>query len=180
MITYRRILVLGGARSGKSRTAQGLAEASGLDRVFVATAQAWDDEMRERIALHQAERTGWRTREEPRALPQAIAEEAALGRVVLADCLTLWLSNLVLAEEDVDAATDALVAALAAVAGPVVLVSNEVGHGIVPATPLGRRFRDAQGRLNQRVAAACDAVLFVTAGCPILIKPAPALAINLA
>jgi adenosylcobinamide kinase/adenosylcobinamide-phosphate guanylyltransferase len=177
----RRVLVLGGARSGKSRFAQGLAEASGRERVFLATAQAFDGEMTERIARHQAEREGaWLTREEPLDLPRAIGEEAGESRAVLVDCLTLWLSNTLLAGTDPEAAGRALVEAVREARGPLILVSNEVGQGIVPATPLGRAFRDAQGRLNQQVAAVCDAVILVTAGCPTLVKPAPQPVLTLA
>lgn len=181
MITSRRILVLGGARSGKSRTAQALAEAASEQRIYLATAQAHDDEMRERIDQHRAERaTSWRTCETPLALAKGIRRETGPGRIVLVDCLTLWLSNILLAGEDIEAATSELILAIGEAAGPLVMVSNEVGHGIVPTTPLGRRFRDAQGRLNQSVAGACEAVVFVAAGCPILIKPAPPLGLKLA
>ena len=176
MTIHRRVLVLGGARSGKSRTAQTIAEAASGNRTYIATAQAFDEEMRERIARHQAERDGsWRTQEAPLELPQAIRAHACPGKVVLVDCLTLWLSNLLLAERDADREAEHLVGAVGEASGPLVLVSNEVGHGIVPATPLGRLFRDGQGRLNQRLAEACDAVVFVAAGCPVLIKPAPPL-----
>ena len=167
MRTPRTILVLGGARSGKSRHAQALAEAMTRQGCFIATAQAWDDEMRDRIARHQADRDErWTTVEAPLALPEALAEHARADRVVLVDCLTLWLTNLLLGEADLAAAGDALVAALADAAGPVVLVSNEVGFGIVPDNALARRFRDAQGMLNQRLARVCDATDLVVAGLP--------------
>lgn len=180
MTIHRRVLVLGGARSGKSRTAQAIAEAASADRTFVATAQAFDEEMRERISRHRAERDGsWRTQEAPLELPDAIRAHAGPGKVVLVDCLTLWLSNLLLAERDADGEAERLVRAVGEAAGPLVLVSNEVGQGIVPATPLGRVFRDGQGRLNQRLAEACDAVVFVAAGCPVLLKPAPPLDLTL-
>jgi adenosylcobinamide kinase/adenosylcobinamide-phosphate guanylyltransferase len=180
MTSYRHVLVLGGARSGKSRTAQKLAEAASLRRVYIATAQAFDEEMRDRIARHQLERDGsWRTWEAPVDLAGAIRERTAPGGVVLVDCLTLWLSNILLAERDVEQETARLAEAVAGAAGPLILVSNEVGHGIVPATPLGRIFRDEQGRLNQRLAEICDAVLFVAAGCPVLLKPAPPLDLRL-
>ena len=173
MIAARSVLVLGGARSGKSRYALALAEAAAPQRVMIATAQAFDDEMAERIARHKAERgAGWTTREAPLALVETLAEAAGPGRVAVVDCLTLWLSNLLLAERDLEAATRALAAL--ALTGPVIFVSNEVGQGIVPETPLGRAFRDAQGRANQALAAACDAVVLVTAGLPRLIKPAAA------
>lgn len=180
MITSRRTLVLGGARSGKSRTAQALVERSTGQWVFVATAQALDGEMHERIGRHQAERSGrWQTCEAPIALPEAVRREAGPGRIVLVDCLTLWLSNILLDGRDPADATADLVMAIREASGPLVIVSNEVGHGIVPATPLGRAFRDAQGRLNQSVAEACEAVVFVAAGCPILLKPAPPLGLTL-
>jgi len=163
-------LVLGGARSGKSAFAETLArEAS--DRVYLATATADDDEMRERIAHHRARRgADWRTIEEPLALVAALAREAQSGRAVLVDCLTLWLSNLMHAERHVEAATQELVACLREARGAVVLVSNEVGLGLVPDTLLGRRFRDAQGRLNQAIAAVADDVVFIAAGLPLWLK----------
>ncbi len=180
MTIHRRVLVLGGARSGKSRTAQAIAEAASASRTYIATAQAFDGEMQERIDRHRSERDGSRrTREAPLELPEAIRAHAGPGKVVLVDCLTLWLSNLLLAERDADREAERLVRAVEGAAGPLVLVSNEVGHGIVPATPLGRVFRDGQGRLNQRVAEACDAVVFVAAGCPVLLKPAPPLDLTL-
>lgn len=172
-MAIRTILVLGGARSGKSRHAQQLAETIAAQRLFVATAQAFDDEMRDRIARHRADRAiGWSTVEAPIAVPQAIRAGAAPAGVVLVDCLTLWLSNLLLADHDLDRAGDDLITALQAAPLPVVLVSNEVGFGIVPENPLARRFRDAAGRLNQRVAAACDAVDLVVAGLPLRIRGA--------
>jgi len=181
MTSFRSALILGGARSGKSRFAQVTAESAAERRVFIATAQAFDEEMRERIARHRAERTAhWCTREAHLDLTEAIDSETGSDCAVLVDCLTLWLSNLMLAERDPERQTERLVESIRAARGPLVLVSNEVGHGIVPATSLGRRFRDAQGRLNQRVAEAVDAVVFVAAGCPLLLKPAPALELKLA
>ena len=163
-------LVLGGARSGKTAHALVSAEAVGLRRIYVATAEAGDAEMAERIARHRAERgAGWRTVEAPLDLVGALAL-AGEADVVLVDCLTLWLSNLMLGGRDVGAATDGLLAALAEAEVPVVLVSNEVGMGLVPETPLGRAFRDAQGRLNQQVAAAVARVDFVVAGLPLRLK----------
>jgi adenosylcobinamide kinase/adenosylcobinamide-phosphate guanylyltransferase len=168
-------LVLGGARSGKSAHAESLVLASGLEPVYVATAQALDAEMAARIARHRADRgPAWRTVEEPLELAARVALESRPGRAVLVDCLTLWLTNLMVAGRDVPAACATLVAGLRAPAGPVVLVSNEVGWGIVPETPLGRRFRDAQGRLNQRMAAVADRVVLVVAGIPVAIKGAVA------
>ncbi|SFR82237.1 bifunctional adenosylcobinamide kinase/adenosylcobinamide-phosphate guanylyltransferase [Sphingomonas jatrophae] len=169
--TSRTLLVLGGARSGKSRHAQRLAEAGGGARLFFATAQAYDDEMRERIARHQADRNAsWTTVEAPIDLPAAMRAEDAGGRVLLVDCLTLWLSNLLLADADLEAAGDDLIAAVEQAQARIILVSNEVGFGIVPDNALARRFRDAAGRLNQRLAAACDAVDLVVAGLPLRLK----------
>lgn len=163
------ILVLGGARSGKSRHAEALLAAFPAPWTYIATAEAFDAEMAARIAEHRARRgVDWHTLDAPRDLPEVI--RSAPARPMLVDCLTLWLSNLMLAEADIALATDALLAALAASRAPVVLVSNEVGSGIVPATSLGRRFRDAQGVLNQRVAAAADAATLVVAGLPVRLK----------
>ncbi|MDF2234211.1 bifunctional adenosylcobinamide kinase/adenosylcobinamide-phosphate guanylyltransferase [Albimonas sp. CAU 1670] len=172
----RHALVLGGARSGKTARAQAWAEALGPARVYLATAQAFDDEMADRIARHQAERgAGWATLETPLDLPAAVASAAAApgpaaADVLLVDCLTLWLSNLMHHDRDPEAETAALLSALAGAPRPVILVSNELGLGLVPETPLGRAFRDAQGRLNQAVAAAVDDVVFVAAGLPLVLK----------
>jgi len=164
-------LVLGGARSGKSRHAEALVEAAASCGTYVATAEAGDAEMTARIALHRARRgTFWHTVEEPLALAQAILREAAPERPLLVDCLTLWLSNLMLAERRTEHETEMFCAALRRAAGPVVLVANEVGLGLVPETPLGRRFRDDAGRLNQEVAAFADRVVFVAAGLPLVLK----------
>lgn len=169
-----RILVLGGARSGKSAFAQAQAEASGRDCVFIATAEAFDAEMRDRIARHVEVRgPEWRTVEAPYDLCAALRAEASANRVLMVDCLTLWLGNLTLRGDDVDAATGRLARAVGSLATPIILVSNEVGSGIVPDNALGRRFRDVQGRLNQRMAAACDVVVLVTAGLPRVLKPSP-------
>lgn len=168
----RTTLVLGGARSGKSRHAQALAEHIAPNRVFIATAQAFDAEMRERIARHQADRdASWLTVEAPIDLAEAIFQHQDESGVLLVDCLTLWLSNLLLADRDVEPAADALVAAVRESTVPVILVSNEVGYGIVPDNALARRFRDAAGQLNQRLSAICDATVLVVAGNPITIKP---------
>lgn len=178
-IDCRAALILGGARSGKSRYAQTLAEEAPA-RVLIATAEALDDEMAERIRRHRAERApGWRTREEPLALTQALREEAQAGRIVVVDCLTLWLSNLMLAGRPVEHEIADLTAEIGRLSGPALFVSNEVGLGIAPATPLGREFRDWQGRLNQAVAAVCGAVVALTAGEPRLVKPAPRPALRL-
>lgn len=168
----RTVLVFGGARSGKSAYAQALAEGAAGERLYLATAEASDDEMAERIARHQADRgAGWTTREAPMALIEALAEEARPGRIVLVDCLTVWLANLMFADRDADAEAERLAAALPRLAGPAILVSNEVGQGIVPENALARRFRDAQGRANRLAAEACDAVVWVAAGLPTLLKP---------
>lgn len=156
-------LFLGGARSGKSRLAQQAAEAHAGSLTYIATAEAGDDEMAGRIARHQADRGArWRTVECPVELPAAIS--AVEDGAVLVDCLTLWLSNLMLAGHPVAARTNELATALDTCALPVFLVSNEVGLGIVPEHPLGRAFRDEAGRLNQSVAAAAGTVFFVAAG----------------
>ena len=165
------LFVLGGARSGKSRYAQARAETMPGELIFIATAQAFDDEMTSRIARHRADRDlRWRTIEAPIALAEAIVENSAPGRVLLVDCLTLWTSNLLLGEHDIDAASAALERAVIIAPGPVILVANEVGLGIVPDNALARRFRDHAGLLNQRIAAAVDAVVLVTAGLPLSLK----------
>ena len=166
-------LVLGGARSGKSGFAQKAAENAVLtgSPVLIATGQAFDDEMAERIARHQADRgESWTTVEAPLALAEAIAALPA-DAVAVVDCLTLWLSNLMLDERDIAAEAAALVEAVAACPARLWLVSNEVGLGLVPETPLGRRFRDEAGRLHQRLAQAVDEVYFVAAGLPLKLKP---------
>lgn len=170
-MTAHSLLVLGGARSGKSRYAQARAEKTGLARLFVATGQAFDEEMRERIARHRAERgTEWETVEAPLDIAGAIRERSSPGLVMLIDCLTLWASNLLLAGDDIESATNSLIAALEDARGPTILVANEVGLGIVPDNPLARRFRDAAGIINQRVAAACNEVQFLAAGIPLTLK----------
>lgn len=166
------LLVLGGARSGKSRYAQHRAETSGKSPVLIATAAGHDSEMRERIARHKAERGAhWRVLEEEIDVAGALKRETAEDRIVLVDCLTLWLSNLLMYEKDVELAGETLARGLGALAGPVILVSNEVGLGIVPENALARHFRDAQGWLNQRLAASCETVVFIAAGLPLQLKP---------
>ncbi len=163
--------VFGGARSGKTALALERAEACGLEPVMVATAEAWDDEMRARIAAHRAERgPRWRTIEESRDLVGVLAREAGSDRVLVVDCLTLWLSNQMAAQADVETEIERLVAALERAGGPVILVSNEVGLGIVPENALARRFRDLQGRLNRRIAAVAGRVTLVAAGLPLVLK----------
>lgn len=171
MTALATTLVLGGARSGKSVFAEKLIGDSGLARVYLATATAGDDEMRTRIAHHRTQRgEGWITVEEPLALVDALTRETTHGRAVLVDCLTLWLSNLMFAGRDPDVETRRLTRFLGVAKYPVVLVSNEVGLGLVPETKLGRDFRDAQGRLNQCVAAVVSDVAFVAAGLPLWLK----------
>jgi adenosylcobinamide kinase/adenosylcobinamide-phosphate guanylyltransferase len=161
-------LVLGGARSGKSRYAESLVTSTSPPWAYVATAQAQDTEMAERIAHHQARRGGWQTIEAPHDLAAAI--DAAPAAALLVDCLTLWLSNRMLAEADIEAETGEMEAALARRNALTVLVSNEVGSGIVPDNALARRFRDLQGRLNQRIAARANRVVLVVAGLPLVVK----------
>ncbi len=165
MLTF----VLGGARSGKSRYAEGLFTAAPGPWTYIATAQAFDPEMRARIAQHRGERVpGWHTIEAPVEMPAALARAGAAP--VLVDCLTLWLSNLMLGSLDLPAAVAALLAALDGRTAPTVLVSNEVGLGIVPDNALARAFRDEAGRLHQQVAARVDRVVLVVAGLPLMVK----------
>lgn len=178
-------LIIGGARSGKSALAERRAEASGGEVIYIATAQVHDDEMARRVAHHQARRpAAWGCVEEPLHLADRLQALAAPGRCLLVDCLTLWLSNLFFAGraaaqaeagEAVDCPllhteTTALVEVLPRLDGSVILVSNEVGWGIVPMHPVSRLFADEQGRLNQRVAAACECVTLVAAGLPLALK----------
>ena len=165
----RLTLVLGGARSGKSAYAEGLVMACPGPWLYLATAEVWDDEMAARVDIHRARRPeGWITRDVPLSLPEAIAGTQG---PVLVDCLTLWLTNLILAEADVAAAGEGLARACAAAVGPVVLVASEVGLGIVPDNALARRFRDEAGRLHQRMAALADRVVLTVAGLPLTVKP---------
>ena len=168
-------LIIGGARSGKSAYAQTLAEAAAASRgatpMMIATAEAFDAEMAERIARHRAERGGgWRTVESPREVAEALGALPADACAVL-DCLTLWLSNLMLAEADLEAATQALLAAAKACPAELVVVTNEVGMSIVPENALARRFRDEAGRLNRRFAEQADRVVVMFAGLPLTLKP---------
>jgi adenosylcobinamide kinase/adenosylcobinamide-phosphate guanylyltransferase len=167
-------LVLGGARSGKSAFAERLVCESAASRIYLATAAAGDEEMKRRITHHRASRgDGWRTVEEPLALVETLDREDRRGNAILVDCLTLWLSNLFGAKRDVAAESARLADSLREVKAKIVLVSNEVGLGLVPETPLGRDFRDAQGRLNQMIGAAVSNVAFVAAGFPIWLKRQP-------
>ncbi len=165
-------LVLGGARSGKSSFAQAQAEAAGQGGrlVMIATGQALDEEMRQRIEQHRAERgEAWVTVEAPVDLLAALGA-LRRGDVAVVDCLTLWLTNLMLADMDLEAAAGALVAAVQAMQNPLWLVSNEVGLGIVPENTMARRFRDAAGRLHRQLAAVADHVVLVVAGLPVVVK----------
>ena len=178
-----RELILGGARSGKSRLAEQQAAAAGLAVHVIVTAEALDDEMRVRIARHQADRpAAWRTVEAPRALADTLVASAAPGHCVVVDCLTLWLANLLDGAENLPVAAgadllpafarerEAFLDLIPRLPGRVILVANEVGLGLVPETPLGRLFRDEAGRLNQAVAALCGRVTFVAAGLPLVLK----------
>jgi adenosylcobinamide kinase/adenosylcobinamide-phosphate guanylyltransferase len=163
-------LVLGGARSGKSRHAEELVTALPPPWLYIATSEPRDGEMAARIAEHRARRGArWQTVEAPRDLAGALAAAPA-GTAVLIDCLTLWLTNVMLAGSDIDAEMASLEHALARRGGATVLVANEVGLGIVPDNALARRFRDAAGRLNQRLAAAADRVVLLVAGIPVKVK----------
>ena len=163
-------LVLGGTRSGKSRFAESLVAVGGHG-TYIATAEARDTEMQDRIEKHQNRRAkSWQTIEAPLNLVKALTEAETIGNPVLIDCLTLWLSNLMELDRDIDKETDVLMSRLAEVSCSVVIVSNEVGQGIVPTNALARRFRDHAGRLNQAVATQADHVFFVTAGIPAQLK----------
>lgn len=166
-------LVLGGAASGKSAYAEGevMSAAAGRRAVYVATAEPLDGEMALKIDAHRARRgDGWTTVEAPLDLAAAVSQSDSPGGIILVDCLTLWLSNLLAAGRDVPAETERLVAVLAARRGAAVLVSNEVGLGIVPDNRLARMFREAQGTLNRRIAGAADRVVFIAAGLPLVLK----------
>ena len=176
MTTHPITLIIGGARSGKSRAGEALVTAGPPPWVYIATAEAFDDEMKARIAAHRALRLpGWRTVDAPLALAEAVTREAAQARPILIDCLTLWLSNLMLAARDAEKQTALLLDALqaASVRAPIALVSNEVGMGIIPDNKLARDFRDNQGRLNQQVAALASRVILMAAGLPLTLKGPP-------
>ena len=165
------VLVLGGPRSGKSAFAERLVAETGLSRHYIATGRAFDDEMRERIARHREDRGGgWQTHEEPLALAARIADVARADRAVLVDCLTLWVTNLMLEKRDIAAECSGLLEALRQAPGRIVLVSNEVGLGIVPENRMAREFRDHAGRLHQKVAALVPEVYFIAAGLPLKMK----------
>jgi adenosylcobinamide kinase / adenosylcobinamide-phosphate guanylyltransferase len=163
----RIVLVLGGARSGKSVFAESLIDISGLTKCYLATGQVLDDEMHRRVDVHKKRRgQEWELAEEPLNLSTALGQVASERKAVLVDCLTLWVSNLMLAERDLAQETDDLVHILETLRGTIVLVSNEVGLGIVPDNAMARAFRDHAGLLHQKVAAVADDVYFVTAGLP--------------
>ncbi len=168
-----RELILGGARSGKSALAEERARASGRRVCYIATAEAGDDEMAERIAAHRRRRPAdWATIEAAHGLVEALTAAAHTDRLLLVDCLTLWLANRL--GDGAEAPWSGLVDVLPGLAGEIVLVSNEVGFGIVPDNALARRFRDTAGRMNQAVAAQCERVTLVAAGCPLTLKsPSP-------
>lgn len=167
-------LILGGARSGKSALAERLAGESGLAVTYVATATAGDAEMAARIAHHQARRpAAWAVAEEPIALADCLQRHASSDRCLLVDCLTLWLTNIFADEETFRRERAALIDILPALPGRVILVSNEVGMGIVPLGELSRRFVDEAGRLHQELAALCDRAVFVAAGLPLVLKGNP-------
>ncbi|WP_299899074.1 bifunctional adenosylcobinamide kinase/adenosylcobinamide-phosphate guanylyltransferase [uncultured Ruegeria sp.] len=163
-------LVLGGAASGKSVFAEELVVSQGKSRVYLATSQVFDDEMRQKIDRHLEQRgDGWTTFEEPFDLGPVLAKLAP-DQICLIDCATMWLSNHLLAESDLEAAQTALLKALRSCPAQIVIVSNEVGHGIVPDNALARQFREAQGRLNIALAAQADLVVQITAGLPLVLK----------
>lgn len=167
----RSVFILGGARSGKSRFAEQLAVNAGGDLHYLATGRAWDDEMEERIGHHQARRgEEWTTHEAPVDIAAVLGRLDAPENVILIDCLTLWLTNLMMENADIEAAFDALVSAIASAKAELILVSNEVGLGIVPENRMAREFRDHAGRLHQRIAAIADEVYFVAAGLPLKMK----------
>ena len=166
-------LILGGARSGKSSFAEKLAAESGRAKVYLATSQIWDGEMEERVSIHKSRRgPEWQLVEEPIELLPQLGKLASKEKVILVDCLTLWLTNLMMAEADVAKASTELVQGLAKLPSgcSVLLVSNEVGQGIVPVEKMARDFRDHAGRLHQDIAAIADNVWFVTAGLPQKLK----------
>jgi len=165
------VLVLGGARSGKSAFGEKLVYESGCAPYYIATAQVYDDEMARRVSDHKLRRDHrWKTIEEPLALADVVQSETRADRAILVDCLTLWVTNLMVADADIEQSFAALAGALDTVSGPVVFVSNEVGLGIVPDNAMARAFRDHAGRLNQQIALASKSVYFIAAGLPMTLK----------
>ncbi len=170
-LTTGRVLILGGARSGKSAFAETLVRGSGLSPTYLATGRAFDSEMQERIQLHRQQRgDDWTTLEEPLDLTGALRRQVRDDRAILVDCLTLWVTNLMMADKDVTAHGDRLCECLDALPGLVVFVSNEVGMGIVPDNEMAREFRDHTGLLHQKIARHCAQVFFVAAGIPMQMK----------
>ena len=168
----KSILIIGGARSGKSTLAESMALALGVPASYIATAEAPDDEMADPISKHQSRRgPEWQTLAEPLDLSRALRESDGQGPR-LVDCLTLWLSNLMFAERDWETETQAMLNTVSNQASPVIFVTNEVGGGIVPENKLARQFRDAADIMNQQVAATCDEVWLCVAGLPVKVKPA--------
>ncbi|WP_313200244.1 bifunctional adenosylcobinamide kinase/adenosylcobinamide-phosphate guanylyltransferase [Rhizobium sp.] len=171
ILSGKTALVLGGARSGKSAFSERVAEATGLERHYIATGRAYDDEMRERISRHQEDRgPSWVTHEEPVELSHTLGAIDRPGRVVLVDCLTLWVTNLMMEGEDIPMRCAELAAQLSSLDSRIIFVSNEVGLGIVPENRMAREFRDHAGRLHQQIAASVDEVFFVAAGLPLRMK----------
>ena len=165
------VLVIGGARSGKSAFAEDMAAKSGLAKVYIATGQAFDREMSDRIDIHKARRgPDWENVEDPFDLAGVLKHAAGEGKAVLVDCLTLWITNLMLEQRDVDAEADALLDLLPSLEGQVIFVSSEVGLGIVPENYMARAFRDHSGKLHQQIGAIADEVYFVAAGLPLKMK----------
>ena len=164
-------LILGGARSGKSAYAEKLVLSCGLSPIYIATGEPRDDEMQTRIEHHKQRRgTMWTTIEEPLALCDVLKNNATATHIILVDCLTLWLSNLMMADKNINLEIGRLTTLIPELSGPVVFVSNEVGMGLVPETTIGRDFRDHQGRLNQHIAQVANTVSFIAAGYPIILK----------
>jgi len=172
MTLPRLSLVLGGAASGKSAFAERLVKRVSQKPTYIATSQVFDDEMAAKVAAHRAARgADWTTIEEPLDIAAALAS-APTDAPVLIDCATLWLTNVILGEHDIDAAQESFLSAIGTARGPVVVVSNETGQGIVPENALARRFRNAQGQLNQAIAVQADLVVVVMAGLPMVLKGA--------
>ncbi|ANL47185.1 bifunctional adenosylcobinamide kinase/adenosylcobinamide-phosphate guanylyltransferase [Rhizobium phaseoli] len=164
-------LVLGGARSGKSLFAENLVTSSGLERHYIATGRAWDEEMQARIDQHKADRgASWTTHEEPLALAERLAAIDGAGRAILVDCLTLWVTNLMMEERDITVEFARLAEFVSRAKARLVFVSNEVGLGIVPENRMARDFRDHAGRLHQMIAAKAAEVYFIAAGLPLKMK----------
>ena len=170
MTLLNATLVLGGAASGKSAFAEKLVKTTGKEQIYIASAQVWDPEMHDKIDRHKVSRgAGWTTIEAPLAVDEILAKRTS-DQVVLFDCATLWLKNHVMEKSDLEAKVHGLLDAVAACPAPMVIVSNELGHGIVPDNAMARAFRDQHGRMNQRIAEACDLVVMVTAGLPQVLK----------